>query len=195
MECLKEDPVSDDDVITKLSSMLECPVCFNVPRDLPIPQCSAGHIVCKSCKASVTSCPTCRREMSDSTSSLAASMIDLVPHKCKFAEYGCEVKDLLVHLIHHEEKCAERTVRCPSDECRAEIQLKKFEKHAIENDCRRTMTGSGNVFIHTFSAGFMKWDGISKNRGEEFDLDEEVPSTRLFDKEQRVFIVRKYFPI
>ena len=57
------------------------------------------------------------------------------------------------------------------------------------------MTGSGNVFIHTFSAGFMKWDGISKNRGEEFDLDEEVPSTRLFDKEQRVFIVRKYFPI
>ena len=135
----KED--TDDDVVTKLSSMLECPVCFNVPRDLPIPQCSAGHIVCKSCKASVTSCPTCRREMSDSTSSLAASIIELVPHKCKFSEHGCEVKDYLVQLK------VERTVKCPA--CRAEIQPKKFEEHAKQEACWVNLYGIGMLFTTT----------------------------------------------
>ena len=32
---------------------LECPVCFSIPRELPIPSCSAGHIVCKSCRVEV----------------------------------------------------------------------------------------------------------------------------------------------
>ena len=90
MESTKQDPDSEAVPVTKLSSMLECPVCFNVPRDLPIHQCPAGHILCKSCRTLVTDCPTCRQELTDSTSTLAAaSMIELVPHKCKYSEYGC----------------------------------------------------------------------------------------------------------
>ena len=84
-ENTKKNPDSDVIPVTKLSSFIECPVCFNVPRDLPIPQCLAGHIVCKSCRVLVTVCPTCRRGLlADGTSSLAATMIVLVPHKCKF---------------------------------------------------------------------------------------------------------------
>ena len=32
-----------------VASTLECPVCLNVPREPPIPQCLAGHIICKDC--------------------------------------------------------------------------------------------------------------------------------------------------
>ena len=29
---------------------LECPVCFEMPHQLPIPACPKGHIVCKTCR-------------------------------------------------------------------------------------------------------------------------------------------------
>ena len=29
----------------RITSQLECPVCFNIPRELPIPCCPSGHIV------------------------------------------------------------------------------------------------------------------------------------------------------
>ena len=144
MESANKDQESDAyvEVVTKLSSMLECPVCFNVPRDLPIPQCPAGHVICKSCKASVTSCSTCRRRLyNDGTSSLAASMIELIPHRCKFSEHGCEVKDYLVQLK------VERTVKCPA--CRAEIQPKKFEEHAKQEACWVNLYGIGMLFTTT----------------------------------------------
>merc|ERR1719282_1535705 len=74
IEIVGKHDVPHDDWLEKL---LECPVCFNVPRDLPIPQCTAGHIVCRKCKSSITNCPTCRRRMYfDGTSSLAASLIE-----------------------------------------------------------------------------------------------------------------------
>ena len=39
-----------------------CPICLEVPRDLPIPSCQAGHIVCRKClpKLKDNNCPTCR---------------------------------------------------------------------------------------------------------------------------------------
>lgn len=159
-----------DDWIEKL---LECPVCFNIPRDLPIPQCPAGHIICKSCRDPVSTCTTCRRRLyQDGTSSLAASLIEKVPHKCKFSAYGCEVKDLLGPLKVHEEKCAERTIKCPSFQCKANIQVKKFEEHLKESNCCKKLNGPD--FQWELSSGFMKWDGLSKNKGEEFVLTTEL---------------------
>ena len=70
-----------------------------------------------------------RRLFQDGTSSLAAALIEKVPHKCKFSVYGCEVKDLLGPLKVHEVRCAERTIRCLLFECRDIIQVKKFEEH------------------------------------------------------------------
>ena len=185
--------VREESVVTKLNSLLECPICYNVPRDLPIPQCPAGHIICIACRALVTSCPTCRRQMSDGTSSLAASMIDLVPHKCKFYEYGCEVKDLLIQLKKHEKRCDERTVICPNNKCRAEVQLKMFEEHAQDNDCWVKLDGQ-KYFISTVSKGFLQWDGTSKNRGEEFDFG-RGKTKWMFNEINgggSIFILRKY---
>ena len=95
----------------KFLHVIRCPVCLTIPRDVPIPQCDAGHIVCRPCsyKANMTKCPTCRKDLNRNiTSSLAASLIQLVPHQCKFAKFGCKVQDLLSSLVNHEKFCEVR---------------------------------------------------------------------------------------
>ena len=150
MERSIKDAQNDVVAVSKLSSMLECPICFNVPRDLPVPACPAGHIICKSCRGSVTDCPTCRRRLDvDGTSSLVASMIELVPHKCKFSEFGCNVQDYLVQLKAHEGKCDERTVVCPSTDCKFTVQLKEFEEHAKSSYCWKILILSVSGHIRT----------------------------------------------
>ena len=180
--------LTHDDWMEKL---LECPICLNVPKDLPIPACPVGHIICKNCRTSVTSCPTCRRKLSQvGASSLAASMIEKIPHKCKFAEFGCEVKVLLSQLKNHEEKCPERTIKCPMKSCGTVVQLKKFREHALEKKCCQEL---GSKISLTLSTGFMQWDGLSKNRGNEFDLDKEK-NPKLIYNGNDVFRLVRYVP-
>ena len=132
--------------VSKLESVLQCPVCLETVRDLPVPCCQAGHIICKECKANPTllQCPTCRRRYPDEemTNSAIASMIDVLPHKCKFSRFGCKEKLGLDDLIKHEAKCPERTVICPYRSCKQKVQLKMFSEHmnwSLESNC-----GSGN---------------------------------------------------
>ena len=102
-----------------LAAFLKCPVCSNVPRELPIPQCPSGHIVCKDCRRSLSECPTCRRRLfANNNSSIAAFLIDLIPipHKCKFRDIGCEEKGLLSDLKIHEEKCLEDRLQAAREE-------------------------------------------------------------------------------
>ena len=74
-----------------IASTLECPVCLNVPRELPIPQCPAGHIICKECRPSLNKCPTCRKRLlADNNSIIAGYLIDQIPHKCKYNAFGCK---------------------------------------------------------------------------------------------------------
>ena len=116
-----------------VESTLECPVCLNLPRDLPVPCCPSGHIVCRSCMSGVKKCPTCRQEMPDNmTNSVIGSLIEQVEHKCLFSDQGCEAKMLIKDIRIHEERCPERTVECPFGNCEAIVQLKQFSRHAIE---------------------------------------------------------------
>ena len=121
--------------LSKVEESLECPVCYKIPRDLPIPCCEAGHIVCQDCRRRVTHCPTCRGKLQSNTSSLAGSLIMLVEHKCRFSFFGCEVKTKLEDIVDHEKICLERTVLCPLNECKNEIQIKKYDEHSIHSKC------------------------------------------------------------
>ena len=93
-------------IVEDFEKDLECPVCLNIPREVPIPSCPAGHIVCKTCKPKVQECPTCKREYPYGkfavTSSLAASLIDKVPHKCKYQDFKCDVKKKLSEIVEHD---------------------------------------------------------------------------------------------
>ena len=116
----------------RIRSELVCPVCLNIPRDLPIPSCPSGHFVCRPCKKRVRDCPTCRQPMPPNmTNSLVGALIEQVQHKCKFADHGCEVKMMLKDLVTHEKTCPDRTIKCPYTGCAQVLKLKNFDIHAL----------------------------------------------------------------
>jgi len=119
--------------MTKIESQLECPVCFNIPRDLPVPSCPSGHIVCIPCKKRVLDCPTCRQPLPEnSTNSVVGALIEQVHHKCKYSDQGCELKMMLKDLVTHEKQCPDRTFKCPYSGCTQFVNLKNFDHHAFE---------------------------------------------------------------
>merc|ERR1711915_1116682 len=100
--------------------------------------------------------------------------IEKIPHKCKFAEFGCQTRKLLDQLKLHEQKCNERTVKCPV--CSEVVQIKSYDEHAQSNGCVKiSFKANRNLSVtmgFVFSRGYLEWDGVSKrNRDdEEFDL-------------------------
>ena len=60
-------------------------------------------------------------------------MIEKIPHPCKFSEFGCETRDLLEQLKLHEQKCNERTVKCPI--CFQSVQMKTYHEHTLLKGC------------------------------------------------------------
>ena len=108
-----------------VEATLECPVCLSLPRDLPVPCCPSGHIVCRSCRSAVKRCPICRQKMpANLTNSVVGSLIEQVEHKCKFSDQGCKVKMMLKDLVTHEKQCPERTFNCPFNGCAKLVKLK-----------------------------------------------------------------------
>ena len=84
--------------------------------------------------------------------------------RCKYSEYGCEMKDLLSSLLRHEEVCPERTIHCPQPNgCNEEVQLKKFCQHALSSGCSVEMKTDRTKF--NLSKGWMQWDGLSLRKG------------------------------
>ena len=181
-----------------VASSIECPVCLNVPRKLPIPQCPMGHIICKDCRPSINTCPTCRRQLIEGhNSTIAASLIDQIPHKCKFQDLGCKEKRLLSEIDNHEKKCPERTVKCAVDECSQVVKLKMFSQHA--KDCFSVYTEENNTDITLSSSIICNvsketiWDEESNVPRPEFNWS-WVP-TRGFAFKQlntRFYVYKKY---
>ena len=117
---------------------LECPVCLQIPREVPVAACPEGHLVCKTCRVNVTSCPTCRRPMTeDGTNTLANKMIEEIPHPCKYSQFGCEIKRRLIELEEHEASCPERTIKCPHLVCNDVVQIRMYHVHAATSDCNK----------------------------------------------------------
>ena len=115
---------------------LECPVCLLIPRDLPVPACPVGHILCQTCRENMERCPTCgRRMLAEGTNTLANRMIEEIPHSCKFEEFGCEIRQPLVNLVNHEANCPQRTIKCPYLGCNQVVRIRKYYDHALSNNC------------------------------------------------------------
>ena len=67
--------------LSDIEAALQCPVCYSIPRNLPISSCSSGHIICQSCRPRVTSCPTCRQRLpARAANSFVASLIHQANH-------------------------------------------------------------------------------------------------------------------
>ena len=119
---------------------MECSACFTVPRQLPIPCCPSGHLICGTCRGKVKGkCPTCRRKLrKGDVNSLAAALYDKVEHRCKF--FPCEEKALLADILVHELKCKDRIIKCPGRNsgggiCGEEVKFKNFIEHCKRGGC------------------------------------------------------------
>ena len=115
----------------KITEILECPCCYKIPRDIPVRSCQSGHIICSSCEKQVGSCPTCRQPL-DCTNTIASKIASISEHKCQFEIFGCQVQNLFDDIVKHEKVCVERIVMCPFQECLRDVQLKKYENHALQ---------------------------------------------------------------
>lgn len=132
---LKRAISTQDKLLKELSSSVECPVCYNVPRVAPVPCCSNGHVICQRCKAKLENCPTCRVRLTDCVSQIAATIIHRVSHTCEFRYEGCTFKSDIDKITDHESSCVFRHVRCPHWACDETITAKNLTHHVIASEC------------------------------------------------------------
>ena len=45
-----------------IRNLLECPVCMETIKSVPVYQCANGHVICKDCIAKLNKCPICRND-------------------------------------------------------------------------------------------------------------------------------------
>ena len=43
-----------------IRDLLECPVCMETIKSVPVYQCTNGHVICKDCIEKLNNCPICR---------------------------------------------------------------------------------------------------------------------------------------
>lgn len=85
-----------------LASIFECSICCDYVLP-PILQCANGHLICPSCRARVTICPTLAMER------VAVN----VRFPCKNSNLGCAAKLAYPEKTLHEEACEFRALPCP----------------------------------------------------------------------------------
>ena len=96
----------------QISDILKCPICYKIPRVVPIRNCEAGHIICEECRPQVLVCPTCRGPFADTTNNVVDSISQILLHPCKYATFGCNMKMKADEIENHEKDCFERTIYC-----------------------------------------------------------------------------------
>ena len=100
-----------ENTLKDLRKDLECPVCWDTPRRVPIFQCRNGHIICQDCqpKLQTPNCPQCRIPYGNETpirALTAEKCIRQIPHKCIYANQGCQQPPMaLTDLETHEREC------------------------------------------------------------------------------------------
>ena len=50
------------DIEGYLRDLLECPVCMETIKSVPVYQCANGHVLCKDCIEKLNNCPICRND-------------------------------------------------------------------------------------------------------------------------------------
>lgn len=138
--------------------ILECPVCLEIPKTIPIYQCINGHLLCRSCYPKVKTCPMCRRaldgkhplrnltaekliERLKSNDAISGKALNkevgprtrrstVISLPCKYAPSGCEsIWKKNGEVLEHENICKYRLVFCPDLRCSRRIPLAHLFAH------------------------------------------------------------------
>lgn len=120
-----------------------CSVCRDLPRGIPIYNCSRGHIICETCLPHLINCPLCRCPNIKNRNPFAERLLTHVisvglPVDCKNKENGCSVTDTLSKVGEHEKVCVYREVQCPARHrgaCKWIGPLCKMLLHVVDEKC------------------------------------------------------------
>ena len=93
---------------------LECPVCFEIPKEGPIYQCNQGHIHCKECRPKLKDCPVCRGNLGGSRNLMLEKIISRLILPCDFKHLGCSMVGQNTELQDHRKTCCFKPVE-PKD--------------------------------------------------------------------------------
>jgi len=117
--------------LSRIESVMECPVCMVGMLDPPIFVCVNDHGVCKECRdrlrANRQPCPVCRGALTDRRSLLIEKVLDTFPKiRCKYS--GCSFAMASQDKVtEHEEDCRLRMLPCLI--CGKLIALLNFTTH------------------------------------------------------------------
>jgi len=128
-----------------LKTVLECPVCFQVPRS-KIFVCSNSHKICESCYGKITAgakqCPqgNC---LYDEPPRRSRELEEIVENadlelSCSNASAGCKVDMKKDELRKHEMKCIFRQVPCPYTHCKKLISFNCIDSHISQSHLATT---------------------------------------------------------
>ena len=108
------------DIVKTALTELQCPACkrLMVP---PVTFCLGGHNICKTCRRTVPSCPTCKQGFLDIRNVALENLSLQIKLPCPCSRYGC--KEFFSHnaIREHVAKCDYRTQTCPVDYLRLKM--------------------------------------------------------------------------
>lgn len=136
----------------ELASLFECPVCFDyiVP---PILQCQNGHLVCQPCKLRLTTCPSCRVQITSNIRNLQMEKVaSTIFFPCKYSIGGCKRMMLYKDKPHHEESCRFKLYicPCPGTSCKWQGSIDQVMPHLTSHHKSiTTLEGEDIVFLAT----------------------------------------------
>ena len=129
---------NDNETLTPL-----CTVCREIPRiqkkNFSVLQCQNGHIICKTCKPKIVTCPICRATDINNRNIFVEqyirSTLQHKPQKCRHDPCEVHIKMLAGNLARHETFCIHREVNCPNKRCQWHGNLSNLIKHIQEKNC------------------------------------------------------------
>ena len=119
-----------------LVQQLECPVCMETIFP-PIHQCTAGHLLCSSCRESLATpkkCPECRVRLSGSRNLALERLAEGVRFSCRHD--GCDRQTLYPQLAEHIASCDFRPASCPIIGCGFCGSYVKLASHLADESLR-----------------------------------------------------------
>ena len=149
----------------KVHELIQCSVCYIIPRVLPLAGCTSGqyqkiqdsiknlyvcvvgHVICQGCRTRVLSCPVCRRRISSHFQNIVLGQIaEIATHRCMYQTFGCPHVSSMSKIEDHEAECTYKSVKCPFPQCRKEVQMCRFSKHTEEKNCAVSL--GKIIFMH-----------------------------------------------
>ena len=135
-----------------LKTLVECPICFRVPRS-KILACNNGHKICESCYdkivASAKQCPqgNCQYDQTPRRCRELEAIVDNVEFdfSCSNEDAGCRMEMGKEELRKHEFECEFRQVPCPNTTCGKMILLNILTAHIRDSHQIRILEDPFNI--------------------------------------------------